>query len=164
MGVLIKKIAKKHCPMDRAINTLSGKDWREWWSTAFCLSGLLLFRSSWGHSALICLCPDLSLWCPALKYDLILYTRTLSGLLFVPTQGELTGAPGFSSRRGQLSSSHWRVPPPSSSSSQKKDCSRPLPVPLGMPISCLGWPPLFTWCSISSWIGLQITVWSYGML
>ena len=29
MGVLIKKIAKKHCPMDRAINTLSGKDWRD---------------------------------------------------------------------------------------------------------------------------------------
>ena len=114
------------------------------------LGGLLLYMSSWGPSALICLYSDLSLWYPALKYDLILYTRILSGLLFVPTKGELTGAPGFSFRMGQLSSSHWRVPLPSSGSSQKKDCSRPLPVPLGMPLSWLGWPPLFSWCSIGS--------------
>ena len=150
--------------MDRAINTLSGKDWRERWALPSALDGLLLYMSSWGHSALICLYSDLSLWYPALKYDLILYTRILSGLLFVPPEGEPTGAPGFSSRRGQLSSSHWRVPPPSSGSSQKKDCFRPLPVPLGMSLSCLGWPPLFSWCSTGSWLGLHITDWSYGML
>lgn len=134
MGVLIKQTKKleKHCPMDRAINTLSGKDWRERWALPSALGGLLLYMSSWGHSALICLYSDLSLWYPVLKYDLILYTRILSGLLFVPSEGELTGALGFSSRRGQLSFSHWRVPPPSSGSSQKT-----VPGPSRCHVGCL---------------------------
>lgn len=37
-------------------------------------------------------------------------------------------------------------------------------VPLWLSLSCLGWPPLSSWCSISSWIGLPITDWTSWML